>query len=416
MVVRQRKPTSHVRTPEQLYELASRFVQAREHGTTITSIQEEYFKGGRYISSATVHFLVRAWRTFESVEAGLLLNALRDLGYSRVALLLKLRDPVGTYRAGHLPGLSSPIRDMPVKELREWVADHRAAVQVIREVKEWSLRKAREAGLPIDGIIDLVVVGAYQDSFQCRSPVSRGPVVVTPRQGGHRPVPGEIVTVRVIVHSEERGHDHVVAEVQRGRVAPKEIGLVPLGMHPQGVWRPEEHYWGDRIERCFEPIIARGPRPEYEMAQIIPGGQRPTDPDPILIAMDRHKAGDSDGAKMMLMRLLAQDLRCLDAFAHLGLIHFHSTTFSQSVRYYEMGVRIGELSLGLGFDGVLPWGYGDNRPFLRCLHGIACCLWRDGYHEAAAEAFERLLWLNPWDNQGIRFIIEKVRKRAPWKP
>ena len=48
------------------------------------------------------------------------------------------------------------------------------------------------------------------------------------------------------------------------------------------------------------------------------------------------------------------------------------------VRHYEAGVRIGELSLGDEFDGVLSWGLIDNRPFLRCLHGYGLCLWRLG--------------------------------------
>ena len=39
------------------------------------------------------------------------------------------------------------------------------------------------------------------------------------------------------------------------------------------------------------------------------------------------------------------------------------------MRHFAAGLRIGELSLPDDFDGLLPWGYIDNRPFLRCLHG-----------------------------------------------
>lgn len=35
--------------------------------------------------------------------------------------------------------------------------------------------------------------------------------------------------------------------------------------------------------------------------------------------------------------------------------------------------------MGLDFDGVLPWGCPDNRPILRCLHGLGLCLWRLGF-------------------------------------
>jgi len=64
----------------------------------------------------------------------------------------------------------------------------------------------------------------------------------------------------------------------------------------------------------------------------------------------------------------------------------------------EVGLRIGELSLGSLADGLLPWGWLDNRPFLRCLRGFGLCLWRLEQFEEAERVFDRLLWLNPADN------------------
>ena len=58
----------------------------------------------------------------------------------------------------------------------------------------------------------------------------------------------------------------------------------------------------------------------------------------------------------------------------------------------------------------------DNRPYLRCLHGYGLCLWRLGYFDEAEEMFERMLWLNPVDNQGARFLIAEVREKRPWRP
>ena len=86
-----------------------------------------------------------------------------------------------------------------------------------------------------------------------------------------------------------------------------------------------------------------------------------------------------------------------------------------AIRHYEAGFRIGELSLGDGFDGVLPWGWIDNRPFLRCMHGFGLCLWRLGRCEEASAIFDRMLWLNPTDNQGVRCLIGQVRARAKWE-
>ena len=76
---------------------------------------------------------------------------------------------------------------------------------------------------------------------------------------------------------------------------------------------------------------------------------------------------------------------------------------------YEVGFRIGELPLGADFDGVLAWGLIDNRPFLRCMQGYGLCLWRLKRWEKVEQVFERLLWMNPSDHQGIRFLLPDVR-------
>jgi hypothetical protein len=86
-----------------------------------------------------------------------------------------------------------------------------------------------------------------------------------------------------------------------------------------------------------------------------------------------------------------------------------------AIRHYEAGVRIGELSLGPDFDGVLLWGNLNNRPFLRCLHGYGLCLWRLERFDEAAKIFDRMLWLNPPDNQGARFLIDPVREKKEWQ-
>jgi hypothetical protein len=76
-------------------------------------------------------------------------------------------------------------------------------------------------------------------------------------------------------------------------------------------------------------------------------------------------------AYKMLLELCAADIRCLDAHAHLGNFVFDRP--AEAIRHYEAGVRIGELYLGQSFEGFLPWGHLDNRPFLRCMHAADNC-------------------------------------------
>ena len=195
------------------------------------------------------------------------------------------------------------------------------------------------------------------------------------------------------------------------------LGLTPLRLSPTGTWDPAQEHWGEEgepLEECFRPIVAFGPRPRFEMEQILPGLD-PADPfwDPLVEASELNAGGDFEGARQLLAELLIADLRCLDAHAHLGNFAFDHQP-ADALRHYQVGARIGELSLDADFSGVLPWGFIDNRPYLRCLHGYGLCLWQLGRVEAAAVVFERLLWLNPNDNQGVRFLIGPAREGEEW--
>jgi tetratricopeptide (TPR) repeat protein len=153
------------------------------------------------------------------------------------------------------------------------------------------------------------------------------------------------------------------------------------------------------------------------MEQVLPGmdpENADQEADPIGQAVDCNEAGDREGAYKILMDLCQADLRCLDAHAHLGNLAFDGRP-EDAIRYYEVGFRIGELSMGKSFDGVLPWGWIDNRPFLRCLQGFGLCLWRLGRFEEAARIFDRMLWLNPSDNEGVRFLVCDVKRKVAWK-
>ena len=232
-------------------------------------------------------------------------------------------------------------------------------------------------------------------------------------------VPGEIVVVNPASEWTDAGSHCLVGEIESERLDVRALGLTPLRLEARGEWDPMEQYWGedgDPIEEWAKPIIARGPRPLFEMEQVLPGlDLDDPDSDPISLAIDLKDRGNRYGARESLMALCEADLRCLDAHAHLGNFAFDDSA-EFAIRHYEVGVRIGELSLGDKFDGVLSWGLIDNRPFLRCLYGYGLCLWRLERFDEAASVFERILWLNPSDNQGARFVLDLVRARRRWKP
>lgn len=43
----------------------------------------------------------------------------------------------------------------------------------------------------------------------------------------------------------------------------------------------------------------------------------------------------------------------------------------------ENAILIGRQALGEGLEGLLPWDFEGNRAFLRSLHGLSLCLWRE---------------------------------------
>lgn len=286
-----------------------------------------------------------------------------------------------------------------------------------RGTRSAARRKPAAPDVTPGGPIELVVLSVKQKAARCRLLGEDQPF--TFRAGRLWDlVPGEIAVVRPAKQWTYGGNPYLSGAIESTRLEAKALGLVPLRLEERGIWSPAEHYWGeegDPIEDWAKPVIARGPRTEFEMEQVLPGADV-EDPfsDPIGESNDRKDSGDFDGAYKILMDLCQADLRCLDAHSHLGNFLFDHRP-KDAIRHYEAGFRIGELSLGEGFDGLLPWGWIDNRPFLRCMHGYGLCLWRLRRFEEAGRIFDRMLWLNPSDNQGVRFLADEVRAKSGWK-
>lgn len=277
--------------------------------------------------------------------------------------------------------------------------------------------KATPEDVDMSGPVELIALSVKERAARCRL-LGSDRVLTLRASRLWDVVPGEIMTVKPRKQWSYAGHPYLSGEIESTRLDVRALGLVPLRLEDMGTWNPKEHYWGEEnepIEEWTKPIIARGPRPELEMEQVLPG-QDPDDPfaDPITESNDLKDAGERAEATQILMDLCQADLRCLDAHAHLGNFVFEGSP-EDAIRHYEVGLRIGELSLGDGFEGVLLWGHIDNRPFLRCMHGYGLCLWRLRRYDEAGRVFEKMLWLNPSDNQGVRFLVEEVRAGKAWE-
>jgi len=306
---------------------------------------------------------------------------------------------------------------MHIAAYRRWLNLDPYPAEMQNPYRRRRQHKATDDDLDLGKPVELVALSIRETNARCR--LLGGDRVITLRASClWNAVPGAIVTVKPRKQWRYAGHPYLSGEIQSTRIDVEALDLAPLGLENMGLWDPKEEYWGEEdepIEEWAKPIIARGSRPMFEMEQVLPG-EDPDDPfdDPIMRSNDLKDAGKRGEAKKILMDLCQEDLRCLDAHSHLGNLAFRHAP-QVALQHYEVGLRIGELSLGEDFTGVLPWGHIDNRPFLRCMHGYGLCLWRLGRFDEARRVFDRMLWLNPSDNQGVRFLIHEVKAKTAWE-
>jgi hypothetical protein len=233
-------------------------------------------------------------------------------------------------------------------------------------------------------------------------------------------MPGQIATLAIDRRWTWRGDDYASGRVESTLIDIARLGIVPLpleGGDLEDIAEYSEPYDdpADPYTRLWKKLTAK-PRPAFEFDGIAWGALPGYEPDenPTCDAAELREAGDEEAARELLMDVLCEDLRCIDAHAGLGNLEFDRWP-ERAMVHYQIGIGIAELSLPEGFDGLLTWGRLYNRPLLRCLHGHGLCLWRLGKLAEAREVFDRILSLNPNDNQGVRFCWDDVRHRRTWE-
>ncbi|MFW6057048.1 MAG: hypothetical protein ACOC9B_07060, partial [Chloroflexota bacterium] len=109
----------------------------------------------------------------------------------------------------------------------------------------------------------------------------------------------------------------------------------------------------------------------------------------------------------------------LDAIHHLALILSEEGEHLYARDLWQLSVVIGHMAFPAEFQhGLdrLPWLDLENRPFLRCLRGLALTLYENDEQEDALALFEECLSLNPNDNQGARSMaLELLFALGRWE-
>ena len=132
-----------------------------------------------------------------------------------------------------------------------------------------------------------------------------------------------------------------------------------------------------------------------------------------------YEQGDVDKAERAFQAVLTQMPDHLDAIHHLAIVLSERNSLDQARDLWEQAVRIGRKAFPQDFKlgrDRLEWGWLDNRPFLRCLHGLALSRYGEGKIEESLTLFQELLSLNPNDNQGVRAMaVVAMLKLGRWE-
>lgn len=230
-------------------------------------------------------------------------------------------------------------------------------------------------------------------------------LLVVPPSRSVRPVPAERFALVVSACRPLRATLELAGTLSAPGLDLAALDLEPLTLVDHGPWDPAR----DQLGAGPPPPPARR---EMEMERIPPAGPAET---ALHRALDLWRRGREAAAVARLGELLRRDLRSLEAHSCLGFFAIDAPPRREATalarRHWAAGLAIGDQALGEGFTDVLPWARPGNRPFLRCLHGHATCLWRLGELDAARAGFERLCALNPGDQLAARLALERIELR-----
>ena len=98
--------------------------------------------------------------------------------------------------------------------------------------------------------------------------------------------------------------------------------------------------------------------------------------------------------------------------SHLGNLVFDYSP-EDAICHYEVGMRIGNLSLRKTFLTYCNGAISTTACFcVACMDMVR--LWCLGRFKESLRVFEQMLWMNPSDNQGVRFLIDDLKAKTVW--
>ena len=110
-------------------------------------------------------------------------------------------------------------------------------------------------------------------------------------------------------------------------------------------------------------------------------------------------------ARKLIRDALKLDPNCVDAYILQGEM---ADSLPDAIQFYRQAVAVGEQVVSpehFAKNTGHFWGIVETRPYMRALQSLASALWAYGEAVEAIGLYQRMLELNPNDNQGIRYPL-----------
>jgi tetratricopeptide (TPR) repeat protein len=101
---------------------------------------------------------------------------------------------------------------------------------------------------------------------------------------------------------------------------------------------------------------------------------------------------------------------CVDALNIYGSVYLDRFRFTEAEKIYVQAIKkaIEQQDGKEKIKGLLYWGVLETRPYMRARHGLGLTYIYLGNFKEALKQFKIMLYLNPNDNQGVRFLLADV--------
>ncbi len=113
-----------------------------------------------------------------------------------------------------------------------------------------------------------------------------------------------------------------------------------------------------------------------------------------------------------MLGIIEKEPSFFEAYVEIVSEYLERGSVIEAEAYCQKGIGIALGIIPDNFNGTIPWGVLENRPFLRLHYNYILCQIRQFKYKKAIQLMEQHLAWNPNDNMGVRYLIGEVCLQA----